>query len=75
MQGKDACHACFEKMQNTKNIFFKKFLIFLNFQKFEKLGMLHTTTLKRNLVPRFGEDRKKDRFEISGLGNWVGYHP
>ena len=29
----------------------KKFLIPLNFQIFEILGMLHTTTLKRNLVP------------------------
>ena len=74
---KEKMHAMLvlKKIQNTKKVFFKKFLIFLNFQKFEKLGMLHTTTLKRNLVPRFGEARKKDRFWIFGLVKWVGYHP
>jgi hypothetical protein len=29
-------------------------------------GMWQTTTLKRNLVPRFGEARKKDEFGILG---------
>ena len=29
----------------------QKFLIPLNFQNFENLGMLQTTTLKRNLFP------------------------
>jgi hypothetical protein len=28
--------------------------------------MLQTTTLKRNLVPRFGEARRKDGFGILG---------
>jgi len=36
--------------------------IFCDFCAFQKSGMLQTTTLKRNLVPRFGKARKKDRF-------------
>ena len=39
------CHACFEVFK-TQNIFFKKFLIFLIFQKFEKSGMLQRTHSK-----------------------------
>jgi hypothetical protein len=31
-----------------------------------KSRMLQTTTLKRNLVPRFGEARKKDGFGMLG---------
>ena len=55
------------KISKHKNIFFKKvFDFFLIFQKFENLGMLHTTTLKRNLVPRF-EEARKNGFENSGF--------
>ena len=50
-------------------------MIFLIFQNFENLGMLHTTSLKRNLVPRFGEARKKDRFGISGFRQLGGLPP
>ena len=68
-------HACmifgFPK-QNNYN--FQKFLIFLNFQKFENLGMLHTTTLKRNLVPRF-EEARKNGFENFGFGQLSGLPP
>ena len=61
--------------QNKIFIIFKKFLIFLIFQNFENLGMLHTTTLKRNLVPRFGEARKKDGFWISVFRQLGGLPP
>ena len=37
--------------------------------------MLQTTTLKRNLVPRFGEPRKKDGFQISVFRQLVGLPP
>ena len=37
--------------------------------------MLHTTTLKRNLVPRFEEARKKDGFGYPGFGPLGGLPP
>ena len=37
--------------------------------------MLHTTTLKRNLVPRFEEARKKDRFGFSRFRQMGGLPP
>ena len=37
--------------------------------------MLQTTTLKRNLVPRFGKARKKDRFRQLGLHKLGGLPP
>ena len=41
---------------------FKKFQKFCDFCTLQKSGMLQTTTVKRNLVPRFGKARKRDRF-------------
>ena len=38
-------------------------------------GMLQATTLKRNLVPRFEEARKKDGFGISGFRQLGGLPP
>ena len=49
-------------------------MIFLIFQKFENLGMLHTTTLKRNLVPRF-EEARENGFENSGFCQLGGLPP
>ena len=75
-------HLCNENMNamlvlkfskdNTYN--FQKFFDFLEFSKFENLGMLHTTTLKRNLVPRF-EEARNNGFENSGFWQLGGYHP
>ena len=64
-QEEDACMHDFGF--SKQNIYhFQKKLIFLIFQKFENPGMLHTTTLKRNLVPRF-EEARKIGFENSGF--------
>ena len=37
--------------------------------------MLQTTTLKRNLVPRFGKARKMVRFGVTGLPKFGGLPP
>ena len=39
------------------------------------MGCYKPTTLKRNLVPRFGEARKKDGFGISGFRQLGGLPP
>ena len=53
---------------------FKKFQIFVIFALYQESGMLQTTTLKRNLVPRFGKARKIG-FGKRVYSSWVGYHP
>ena len=45
------------------------------FTTFQNLGCYKPTTLKRNLVPRFEESRKKDRFGISGFSQMGGLPP
>jgi hypothetical protein len=40
----------------------------ISLQNLKNLGMLQTTTLKRNLVPEIGEARKKEGF---GLPRWL----
>ena len=45
------------------------------FKTFQNLGCYKPTTLKRNLVPRFGEARKKDRFATSGFRQLGGLPP
>ena len=67
-------HACFEfskpNIYNFENVFdFSDFS-----KKIENLGMLHTTNLKRNLVPRF-EEARKNGFESSGFRQMGGLPP
>ena len=52
-----------------------KVSIFCDFCTLQKSGMLQTTTFKRNLVPRFGKARKKDRFGKLGLHQLGGLPP
>ena len=62
------------KISKHKNVFFKKFLIFLIFQKFENLGCYILPPLKGISSPRFEEARRMG-LKTLGFENWVGYHP
>ena len=48
---------------------------FCDFSTLQKSGMLQTTTLKRNLAPRFGKARKKIGFGSLGLQKLGGLPP
>ena len=53
----------------------QKVQIFVMFELSKKSGMLQTTTIKINLVPRFGKAIKKDMFGYLGLHKLGGLPP